>query len=259
MRSFLNQSERAILALWLCLLLHLPPFVLSRRRDVVAASTTAASPVAAPQSLMVHQADQTFTRIAADKLKESLSRHGASVYHTPKVHPHREFLLRTFSPKRESRRGLQTGSLGYILRVGLAGGIAGATGTIALFPVDTAKTMRQANPSLYANVPKALTSLIVDAKGRWHIGRAYAGVIPATFGAIPSSALYFGAYEAVKPWIKKSQWVDGRKVSGRFLVHALSAAAGNVLSRCVCICAMPTRGLIIEASYSLVLCFVTSL
>jgi solute carrier family 25 (mitochondrial S-adenosylmethionine transporter), member 26 len=78
----------------------------------------------------------------------------------------------------------------------------------------------------------------------------YRGVIPATLGAIPSSALYFGAYESMKTLlmrcfplegdetVPKSHGSSSRKVrpntlSNRLMVHALAAMSGNVLSSAV--------------------------
>ena len=50
------------------------------------------------------------------------------------------------------------------IRVALAGGIAGAVGTAALYPMDTAKTLRQANPNTYKSVREALVHLVYRQK-----------------------------------------------------------------------------------------------
>jgi len=200
---------------------------------VAVSSTTTAVPGAAAASATVSAVsnafDNTFTRIAAGKLSTSLGNQiKDTAFHTDAAHCHRQFLRTTFGRKKNRGRP-QQGSFSYAIRVGLAGGIAGAAGTLALFPVDSAKTLRQSSPSLYKNVRQALGKLVVE-DGKWHIGRAYCGVIPATLGAIPSSALYFGAYECVKPWVRQSRLGDPQKASGRFLIHSISAIAGNVLS-----------------------------
>ena len=123
-------------------------------------------------------------------------------------------------------------------RVALAGGLAGATGTVILHPVDTAKvrsvvtshpsplslsqsnnfvnvispsppshpsqTMRQKNPATIPSVGAALARMFKPPPSYKlnisprTLGRVYRGVIPAALGAIPSSALYFGSYEGVK-------------------------------------------------------------
>ena len=243
---------RVVSLVWMVVLLLLPPLARAKATTtstgVTMASTTAATTAAAatttaaattiPSSstvMLKHQTDRTFTRIAAGKLSKSLGQQIAdTAYRTPTAHVHRAFLRQTFGSTSSgvlSNRP-QPGTLAHLLRVGLAGGIAGATGTLALFPVDAAKTLRQASPSLYKNVRQAFVSLVME-DGKWHLGRAYCGCLPATLGAIPSSALYFGAYEGVKPLIRKASWADPSRPSGRFWIHSLSAMAGNVLSRCV--------------------------
>ena len=90
---------------------------------------------------------------------------------------------------------------------------------------------------------------------RLNLGRAYAGGWTATLGAIPSSALYFGAYETVKTWMKQqirhcyaraspsssssttttsTTTLDPNdRFLSRFLIHAAAAASGNVMSSAV--------------------------
>lgn len=204
----------------------------SAAKTTVELATSAASTTASASRALLHQADKTFSRIAAGKLTQSLSHQNVDTeWHTPKAHAHRKYLKHTFAKVLVPNQP-QPGSLAYAIRVGIAGGIAGASGTLALYPMDSAKTLRQSQPSLYKNVRQALASLVRD-NGQWHIGRAYCGVIPATLGAIPSSALYFGAYETMKSIVRKSGVADTNKRSGRLIVHALSAASGNMLSRYV--------------------------
>ena len=63
----------------------------------------------------------------------------------------------------------------------------------------------------------------------------YGGVVPAVVGAIPSSALYFGAYESIKRRLRHLAERDpgARGTAGvrlRPAVHMVSAASGNMLS-----------------------------
>jgi solute carrier family 25 S-adenosylmethionine transporter 26 len=126
------------------------------------------------------------------------------------------------------------GPLHYYLRVSLAGGLAGATGSLVLYPIDSAKTLRQADPSRYGSVRAALLTMVQSRD----VGRIYRGILPAVVGAVPSSALYFGAYEsskaALQRWLIPRQRRDGggggEAVTHRLLVHGLAAAAGNVVS-----------------------------
>ena len=113
--------------------------------------------------------------------------------------------------------------------------------------------LRQANPTRYQSVRHALMDLIfpnVDLANTaattavttaaamqqrttttrriLRIQKAYRGVLPATLGAIPSSALYFGAYETMKTFISKV--VPDNTFASRLTIHALAAATGNALS-----------------------------
>ncbi|KAL7579913.1 hypothetical protein ACA910_004917 [Epithemia clementina (nom. ined.)] len=192
------------------------------------------------QNASMHSHD----RIAANSLQESLTRLNSSPVFplTGLDHKHvasiKQVLAKQQLAKQLRQRiradhppePIRKGSLAYALRVGLAGGLAGAAGTAALFPMDTAKTLRQTKPSTYKNVMSALGGLCYS-NGRWHIGRVYRGVIPSTLGAIPSSALYFGAYESMKAIIRQTTNADPPSTArGRLLVHSLSAASGNILS-----------------------------
>lgn len=126
--------------------------------------------------------------------------------------------------------------LSYYLRVALAGGVAGATGSAVLYPIDSAKTLRQSDPSAYSSVRDALVKML---RSKNSLQRVYRGVLPAALGAIPSSALYFGAYESSKVVLQRC-FVDARNSKGesdngrgyrtRLFVHGLAAASGNVIS-----------------------------
>ena len=122
------------------------------------------------------------------------------------------------------------------LRVAVAGGIAGATGTLVLYPLDTAKTLRQSNPEKYRDVRMALQEMVQGHAGKYHnIGmqQAYSGVLSAVLFSIPSSALYFGAYETAKTFLM-SKFSDKDKsklqLRTRLTIHGLAAASGNIAS-----------------------------
>jgi solute carrier family 25 S-adenosylmethionine transporter 26 len=129
--------------------------------------------------------------------------------------------------------GLGLEPLSYYLRVALAGGVAGATGSAVLYPIDSAKTLRQSDPSAYSSVRDALFQML---RSKHSIQRVYKGILPAALGAIPSSALYFGAYESSKMALQKLMGVDTTEKGSahgyrkRLLVHGLAAASGNVIS-----------------------------
>mmetsp|Transcript_19330 Transcript_19330/g.37226 ORF Transcript_19330/g.37226 Transcript_19330/m.37226 type:complete len:274 (-) Transcript_19330:375-1196(-) len=94
----------------------------------------------------------------------------------------------------------------------LAGGCAGTTVDVALFPVDTIKTRCQTTEGFFA------------AGGFRGI---YRGLTAAAVGSAPGAALFFSTYETVKPRIK-SQMGD-RPVA----VQACAASAGEIMSSLV--------------------------
>ena len=75
-------------------------------------------------------------------------------------------------------------------RSALAGGLAGGMTNGILHPIDTAKTLRQRNPKEF----KTTFGALVKCYKTQGIRGLYGGFGPAVVGAIPSSALYFGAY-----------------------------------------------------------------
>ncbi|CAN0087895.1 unnamed protein product [Scytosiphon promiscuus] len=131
------------------------------------------------------------------------------------------------------------GRLARDLKMALAGALAGAIATAALFPIDTAKTLRQANPKAFRGTRDALGH-ICRTRGPWAI---YNGIPTAVLGAMPSSALYFGTYEAVKTRLMRlaaehfpaNPEGDGGSGGGgggvhpaaRAGAHAVAAACGN--------------------------------
>ena len=120
------------------------------------------------------------------------------------------------------------------LKIALSGGIAGFVGTASLFPLDTAKTIKQSNPSVHSNVFSAFRYK-VSSDGPCSL---YRGCMSASLTAIPSSALYFGFYEATKQMLKKT-FINHNNNSkdnnistplSRLLLHSSAAAMGNCAS-----------------------------
>lgn len=134
---------------------------------------------------------------------------------------------------------LRSVSLGW--RLAAAGGIAGMITNCVLFPLDTVKTVRQANPKAYAGVLPTINS-ILRTKG---FSGLYTGVSPALVGSALSSALYFGMYELMRRRLgvvessytgNTSKMLEqvgggGARVSvNRLNRNALAAASGNIAS-----------------------------
>lgn len=117
-------------------------------------------------------------------------------------------------------------SLQDCLKTAVAGGVAGAVSTILLYPLDAAKTIRQASPGVFASVSAAL-------KHRVATQTVYTGVWTATLGAIPSSALYFGAYETARRILARYSGDTSASLLQRCVWHAAAAAAGNLVSSAV--------------------------
>jgi len=118
-------------------------------------------------------------------------------------------------------------------------------GTAVLYPLDAAKTLRQAAPRRYASIGRALRHLLQTRT-------LYRGVGTAIAGAVPSSALYFGAYETAKrlllrsPLMRMTTTATGNandnhnnnteydlSLGRRCLLHSAAAAAGNGISSAV--------------------------
>ncbi|XP_052772779.1 S-adenosylmethionine mitochondrial carrier protein-like [Mya arenaria] len=97
---------------------------------------------------------------------------------------------------------------GYFVSALLAGGAAGTSVDLALFPLDTVKTRLQ------------------SAKGFWKAGGfsgIYSGVGAVALGSAPIAALFFVTYEGVKYLAKprvSPQWEP--------VVHMIAASAGEV-------------------------------
>jgi solute carrier family 25 S-adenosylmethionine transporter 26 len=117
----------------------------------------------------------------------------------------------------------EEGGLNLDIRLPLAGGLAGGTTNALLFPIDTFKTLRQTDKSI--NTFGAALSRL-RAKGLKGI---YSGFVPAVYGAIPSSALYFGGYEWSK--VVYTKYLSG--ILPRTTITMMSAATGNAVSSVV--------------------------
>lgn len=112
------------------------------------------------------------------------------------------------------------------LRLALAGAFAGMLTNTLLHPLDTVKTLRQAQPSVYRGVTPALKT-IVQTRGLLAL---YAGIMPALVGSALSSSLYFGVYEMTKARLRQLMPRAFRSVRSRMPITALAASCGNVAS-----------------------------
>jgi len=150
----------------------------------------------------------------------------------------------------DSRLGLRMqaflGKTNNGTRLALAGALAGGFSNLVLYPIDLAKTLKQAGPSSKG------ANLASQAR-IYGLGSLWAGLTPAILGSMPSSALYFGVYEYVKrrltvlanassaPLTSSSSsssagdelYEQRAQVLRRWLVHAVAAASGNTASSLV--------------------------
>ena len=106
----------------------------------------------------------------------------------------------------------------HSLKLSLAGGLAGGTATLILYPIDSVKSLCQTTK---INPLEAFRRVFCDFR------ILYSGVLPAALGAVPSSALYFGSYEYCK------QFLSSHCASYKPLQHMLAAASGNLMSSAV--------------------------
>lgn len=107
-------------------------------------------------------------------------------------------------------------------RTAIAGALAGATTSVILHPIDTAKTVRQAAPKATRGL---LIPTLVQLVQRRGYGALYAGAIPAILGSAPSSALYFGTYEFLRATL-----LAMRRGPPRLACNMIAAATGNLVS-----------------------------
>jgi solute carrier family 25 (mitochondrial S-adenosylmethionine transporter), member 26 len=104
----------------------------------------------------------------------------------------------------------------------IAGGLAGTSVDVALFPIDTLKTRAQA------------------PVGFWKAGGfrgIYNGLGAAAAGSAPGAALFFSTYETMKPWVATQQqhfgWGDQSAVC-----HMIAASIGEAAA---CLVRVPTE------------------
>jgi solute carrier family 25 S-adenosylmethionine transporter 26 len=132
-------------------------------------------------------------------------------------------------------------------RAALAGGLAGAIVNSVLHPIDTIKSVRQADTWRRSQSTWSVFWQLVRESGP---GALYRGVVPAVLGAATSSAVYFGTYESVRAllvWYEQQRHcraktgsqathsardahLVARSLSKRGLIHMIAAASGNVVS-----------------------------
>ena len=99
----------------------------------------------------------------------------------------------------------------------VAGGCAGTTVDVALYPLDTLKTRMQAQG------------------GFWKAGGfkgVYNGCFATAIGAAPGSAAFFSAYEAIKPRLAQLSGGEEHPIH-----HSIAASVGEVAA---CIVRVPT-------------------
>lgn len=106
----------------------------------------------------------------------------------------------------------------------IAGGLAGTTVDLALFPIDTLKTRLQSPQGFVA------------AGG---FRGVYRGIMAAAAGSSPGAALFFGTYETMKPVIANLQSESrGEEMSSPALTHMISASIGEAAA---CLVRVPTE------------------
>lgn len=106
----------------------------------------------------------------------------------------------------------------------LAGGLAGTTVDLALFPIDTLKTRLQSPHGFIA------------AGG---FNGVYRGVMAAAAGSSPGAALFFGTYETMKPAVARLQArYLGKEASSPALTHMIAASIGEAAA---CLVRVPTE------------------
>ena len=107
----------------------------------------------------------------------------------------------------------------------IAGGLAGTTVDLALFPIDTLKTRLQSPHGFMASG---------GFRG------VYRGVMAAAAGSSPGAALFFGTYETMKPIIaKQQQQLRGSDDSySPALTHMIAASIGEAAA---CLVRVPTE------------------
>ena len=123
-----------------------------------------------------------------------------------------------------------------VFMIAISGGIAGGVASAVTFPFDTLKIMRQTDVSLLSIFDGfnkllakelAVKSKFVLLDSIKKIMPLYSGFYASILGSIPSSAIYFGAYESTKIFLYE------KFNSQSPIVHTIAAAFGNLLSSIV--------------------------
>uniref|UniRef100_A0A7S2E6B2 S-adenosylmethionine transporter n=1 Tax=Ditylum brightwellii TaxID=49249 RepID=A0A7S2E6B2_9STRA len=105
----------------------------------------------------------------------------------------------------------------------LAGGVAGTTVDVALFPIDTVKTRLQ------------------SPQGFWNAGGfrgIYRGLGAAAAGSAPGAALFFSVYETLKPQVASLQSQHECIPDNPAFCHMSAASAGEAMA---CLVRVPTE------------------
>jgi solute carrier family 25 (mitochondrial S-adenosylmethionine transporter), member 26 len=106
----------------------------------------------------------------------------------------------------------------------VAGGVAGTSVDVALFPIDTLKTRAQA------------------PAGFWKAGGfrgIYNGIGAAAAGSAPGAALFFSTYEALKPMLaSQPEHRNGQQPNETALCHMIAA---SVAEAAACLVRVPTE------------------
>lgn len=105
----------------------------------------------------------------------------------------------------------------------IAGGLAGTSVDVALFPIDTIKTRLQS--------PQGFRK----AGG---LNGIYRGLGAAAIGSAPGAALFFSVYESLKPRVTAMQQEYKIGSDNPALSHMISASAGET---CACLVRVPTE------------------
>jgi len=111
----------------------------------------------------------------------------------------------------------------------IAGGLAGTTVDLALYPIDTIKTRLQSPKGFF---------LSGGFRG------IYNGVGAAALGSAPGAALFFGVYERLKVVLSAGRSgqgdhdIRGTNGSGRVMVHMTAASIGEAAA---CLVRVPTE------------------
>jgi len=105
----------------------------------------------------------------------------------------------------------------------IAGGLAGTSVDLALFPIDTLKTRLQSPHGFLA------------AGG---FSGVYRGVWAAAAGSAPGAALFFGTYEKMKPIVSNRQRDLVGEGNSPALTHMIAASCGEAAA---CLVRVPTE------------------